>query len=106
MTRHLACPLSEVPDGGAHRVDVDGHPIAVVRIGDDVFAVGDTCSHQRISLSEGDVIVDSLEIECWKHGSCFSLKTGEPSALPANRPIPVYPVTVDADDVYVEIEDR
>jgi 3-phenylpropionate/trans-cinnamate dioxygenase ferredoxin component len=106
VTRHLACPLADVPDGSAHRVDVAGRPIAVVRIGDDVFAVGDICSHQRISLSEGEVMADSLEIECWKHGSCFSLKTGEPSSLPANRPVPVYPVTVESGEVYVEVEDR
>lgn len=103
MTLHRACPLADVPDGGAHRVDLEGQPIAVVRVGDDVFAIGDTCSHQRISLSEGEVDVRSLEIECWKHGSCFSLKTGEPSSLPANKPVPVYPVTVEGDDVYVEI---
>ncbi len=103
MTRHLACPLADLPDGEAHRVDVEGQPIAVVRVGDDVFAIGDTCSHQRISLSEGEVDVTSLEIECWKHGSCFSLKTGEPASLPANKPVPVYPVTIDGDDVYVEI---
>ena len=102
-TRQRVCAASEVADGTAHRVDVDGHPIAVVRCGDELFAVGDTCTHQRISLSEGDVLCATQEIECWKHGSAFSLVTGDPSALPAIKPIPVFPVSVEDDDVYVEV---
>ncbi len=46
---------------------------------------------------------DSLEIECWKHGSCFSLVSGDPNSLPATRPEPVYEVRVDGDDVLVDV---
>ena len=67
----------------ARRFDVDGHRVAVVRIGDDFYAIGDTCSHADYSLSEGDVWADEREIECPKHGSTFSLATGEPQTLPA-----------------------
>lgn len=103
MSGHRVCARDDIADGTARRVVVDGHAIAVVRIGDDVYAIGDTCSHQRISLSEGEVLCDSREIECWKHGSAFSLLTGEPSALPANRPVPVFPVSVTDGDVFVEV---
>jgi len=102
-TRARVATAGDVPDGGALRVVAEGHPVALVRIGDDLYAIGDTCSHQRVSLSEGEVLCATREIECWKHGSAFSLVTGEPSALPANRPVPVFPVTVDGDDVYVEV---
>ena len=101
--RHLIARRTELPECEARRVEVDGVPIAVVRVGDDVHAIGDTCTHQRISLSEGEVLCDRLEIECWKHGSTFSLLTGEPSMLPATKPTPVYPVVIDGDDVYVEV---
>ena len=67
----------------ARRFDVDGHRVALVRIGDDFYAIGDTCSHADYSLSEGDVWDDEREIECPKHGSTFSLLTGEPQTLPA-----------------------
>lgn len=103
MTRERACALADVPSGTAHQVVVDGHPIAVVRCGDDVYAVGDICSHQRISLSEGEVLCDSRQIECWKHGSAFSLVDGTPHALPATKPVPVFPVTVEGDEIYVEV---
>lgn len=103
MTRVRACSLSDIPDGTAHQVVVDGHPIAVVRCDGDVHAVGDICSHQRISLSEGEVMCAEKTIECWKHGSAFSLLTGAPSSLPATKPVPVFPATVESDDVYVEV---
>jgi 3-phenylpropionate/trans-cinnamate dioxygenase ferredoxin subunit len=86
--------LADLPEGKALRVEIGGHAIVLVRIGDDVYALGDVCSHQDISLSEGDVDCDEKLIECWKHGSAFSLETGEPESLPATKPVPVYEVRV------------
>jgi 3-phenylpropionate/trans-cinnamate dioxygenase ferredoxin subunit len=95
--------LSELVDGGARRVDIDGTPVCVVRVGDTVHAIGDTCSHADYSLSEGDVWADECAVECPQHGSLFSLETGEPESLPATRPVPVYKVEISGDDVYVEL---
>ena len=95
------CGVGDVAPGEAKRFVLGNLVLAVVRIDDDWYAVGDVCTHQRISLSEGEVHPGTREIECWKHGSCFSLETGEPSALPATRPIPVYPVRIDDGDVLV-----
>lgn len=96
------CSLSDVPEVGAARVVVDGTPVAVVRDGKGhLHAVGDTCSHAEVSLSEGEV--EDCSIECWLHGSRFDLVTGRPAALPAVLPIPVYPLTVDGDDVLVDV---
>lgn len=97
------CARDDLAPGSARCFDVDGHRVAVVRIGDDFYAVGDTCSHANFSLSEGDVWPDELEIECPKHGSTFSLTTGEPQSLPATTPVPVYDVIVEGDDVKVVI---
>jgi 3-phenylpropionate/trans-cinnamate dioxygenase ferredoxin subunit len=95
------CGRDDVPAGSARRFDLDGHRIAIVRIGDDFYAIGDRCSHADYSLSEGDVWEEEKEIECPKHGSTFSLETGEPQTLPATQPVPVYDVQVDGDDVKV-----
>jgi 3-phenylpropionate/trans-cinnamate dioxygenase ferredoxin component len=102
-TRERLCRVDDVAPGTARRFDVGRHRIALVRIGDDFYAVGDRCSHADFSLSEGEVWPDELEIECWKHGSTFSLKTGEPQSLPATRPVPVYDVRVEGDEVWVEL---
>ncbi len=95
---------SDLAPNSATRYVVAGRPVAVIRIGDDVYAIGDTCSHADVSLSEGEVDADTKHIECWKHGSCFSLETGEPDVLPATRPVPVYRVAVEGGDVFVEVE--
>lgn len=89
------CPAEEIAAGTARRFDVDGHRIAVIRIGDDFYALGDRCSHEDYSLAEGEVYPEELAIECWKHGSTFSVETGEPQSLPATKSVPTYPVTVD-----------
>lgn len=90
------CEAAEIAPGSARRFDVAGHHVAVVHIGDDWYAIGDTCSHADYSLSEGEVWDDEREIECPKHGSTFSLETGEPLTLPATAPVPVYEVRVTA----------
>ena len=95
------CGRDDLKPGEARRFDVEGHRIALVRIGDDFYAIGDRCSHEDYSLSEGEVLADDLEIECWKHGSTFSLTDGEPQSLPAVKPVPVYEIAVDGDDVSV-----
>ena len=95
------CGRDDVAAGEARRFDVGRERICLVRIGDDFYAIGDTCSHEDYSLAEGEVFTDELEIECWRQGSAFSLKTGEPSTLPATQPVPVYDVTVSGDDVIV-----
>jgi 3-phenylpropionate/trans-cinnamate dioxygenase ferredoxin subunit len=87
-------PLDDLNPGTARQVTVGGHVIALVRIEDDVYAIGDVCSHQDISLSEGEVLCDDRAIECWKHGSAFSLENGEPESLPATKPVPVYDARV------------
>jgi len=95
--------MDEMEPGTARRFDVGSHRIALVRIADDFYAVGDRCSHADFSLSEGEVWSDECEIECWKHGSTFSLKTGEPQSLPATRPVPTYDVVVEGTDVIVTL---
>ena len=101
MTFVRVCAASEVSPGEALAVDVDGTAVAVVRSGDDWYAIDDECSHAAIPLSEGDV--EGCEIECWLHGSRFDLRTGKPTGPPASEPVAIYPVTVDGDDVLVDV---
>ena len=104
MSRHRLCRQAEMKSGEARRFDFDGHRVALVRIDDDFYAIGDRCTHADVSLSEGEVFAEEREIECWKHGSAFSLVTGEALTLPATQPTPVYSVVLDGGDVFVEIE--
>jgi len=96
--------LDDLPPGTAKRVDVGTRRVALVRCDDSVYAIGDTCSHAEVSLSEGEVYCDEREIECWKHGSTFSLETGEPQSLPATRAVPVYDVEIEDGKIVVTIK--
>lgn len=103
VTTTRLCATDDIAPGAARRFDVGEHRIAVVRIGDDFYALGDRCSHADYSLAEGEIWEDELELECPKHGSTFKLEDGSPTCLPATRPVPVYRVRVDGDDVLVDL---
>jgi nitrite reductase/ring-hydroxylating ferredoxin subunit len=93
--------LADLRDRQPRRVVIDGVQVALVRVGDEVFAVIDVCSHAEVSLSEGEV--SDCTIECWLHGSRFDLRTGDPSGPPAFEPIATYPVQIEGqgDDAVV-----
>jgi 3-phenylpropionate/trans-cinnamate dioxygenase ferredoxin subunit len=97
-----ACSVADVIPGVALRVEVDGLDVAIVRDGDDFYAIEDECSHAAVALSEGDI--EGCEIECWMHGSRFDLRTGKPSGPPATEPVPVFSVQITGDDVLIDLD--
>jgi 3-phenylpropionate/trans-cinnamate dioxygenase ferredoxin component len=103
MTLLRAAAAADIAEGATLRVELAGKPICLARSGGEVFAIGDTCSHADVSLAEGDV--EDGGVECWLHGSRFDLRTGAPTGLPAIKPVPTYPVTIEGDDVLVEIQE-
>ncbi len=102
MSFTRACALADLTDSTPLRVEVDGLDVAVVRHGEEIFAIEDECSHAAVALSEGDV--DDCTIECWMHGSRFDLRTGKSTGPPATEPVPVFPVQIAGDDVLIDIE--
>lgn len=100
------CSIGDMADNSAQRFDAGGQRIALIRIDGDFYAIGDRCSHADFSLAEGEVDATEMTIECWKHGSQFSVVDGCPQSLPATRPVPVFTVVVDDGDVYVSVEPR
>lgn len=103
MDRTKVARVDDIPAGAGMRIDLGEDRIALFKIGDDVYAIGDRCSHAEASLAEGEVF--DLAVECPRHGSEFDLRTGHPDSLPATRPVPVYTVEVDGGDVYLSREE-
>lgn len=95
--------LATLPRERGIRVTVGEQRIAMFRVGDDVYAIGDVCSHAEASLSEGEVF--GTEVECPRHGSEFDITTGEPHSLPATRSVPTYEVAIEDGTVYLVLED-
>ena len=101
MSAERVCGASELVENQAKRVVVGGVPIALVKdSGGDIHAIGDTCTHGDISLSEG--FIEGEAIECWAHGSQFSLLTGQPLNLPAYEPVPVFTVELVDGDIFID----
>src|SRR3954465_15655102 len=94
------CARSEVPEDGALRVELPDVDVAIVDFEGELYAIEDVCSHAEVALSDGEVeeFDGAPTIECALHGSCFDLRTGEPTNLPATEPVPVYPVRVEGAD--------
>ena len=102
MSRKVAlCAFSSLYPGTADRFEVEGHRIALVRIDDSYYAIGNVCTHADFLLSDGEVDCAERTIECWKHGALFSLADGEALTLPATRATPVYDVVIEDDQVKV-----
>lgn len=102
MSEFVVGPLDSLVDGAGMRVDVGDERIAVFRVGDDVYAIGDRCSHAEASLSEGEVF--DTEVECPRHGAEFDLTSGTPLSLPATKPVPTYATSIRDGEVVLTIE--
>ena len=101
MKRVRAAALGEIAPGVPHLVVVDDVRLCMVRIGDQVHAIGDTCTHQRGSLSGGKL--SGARVACPSHGWMFDVRTGQCTFPPRGTAVPGYPVTIEGDAVWVEL---
>lgn len=104
MARVQVAPIADFPNEAGLRVEVSGHRIAMFRVGGEIYAIGDRCSHAEASLAEGEVFDN--EVECPRHGAAFSLADGRALTLPATSPVPVYKVDVEDGVVHLTIDEE
>lgn len=96
-----ACALEQLPEQGTLGVELNGRPLVIIRSEGEVFALDEFCTHEEVSLVDGEVYDHT--VECWLHGSCFDLRSGKPTGPPATKPIATYPVRIDGGDVLVAL---
>lgn len=89
---HQICPVDDLPSGERILFEIEGFSIALFRVGEKYYAIGDVCTHDNGPIGDGEL--DGLEVVCPRHGARFDLETGNATRLPAVRGIPVYPVRV------------
>ena len=92
---------ADVQEGRAKVVEAAGKRLALARVGGQVYAVQDLCTHDNGPLGEGEVIGET--IECPRHGARFDVKTGQPVTLPAVMPVKTFPVKTSGDEILVEL---
>lgn len=93
--------IDEIPDGGMRQYIAHGEPVGVYRVGGDVYAINDFCSHEETYLTDGDFEVEDMEVECHLHGSRFDVRDGSVRILPATKPVTAYQVKIEGDVVLV-----
>lgn len=93
--------IDEFEDGSMRQVVVKGEPVGIYRVGENVYAIHDVCTHEETYLTEGDFEPEDLEVECPLHGSRFNVETGEVRILPATKPVATYEVRVEEGNVLV-----
>jgi len=103
LVKTRVASTADLPAESMLRVEVSGVPICLVHAEDgNFYALGDTCTHEEYSLSEGELW--EMSVECPRHGSRFDVRTGKVTGLPAVIPAKTYPVSVEDGDIYVEVE--
>ena len=97
-------PTAELGPDEVRQVELDGRPdVAVYNLDGEFFATDDVCTHGEASLAEGDV--DGGEIICPFHLGRFDIRTGEASMAPCALALKTYPIRIDNDVAFIEVED-
>jgi apoptosis-inducing factor 3 len=91
-----------IGDGDVVGIDVDGAPIALYRLGNDIFATDGMCTHAVGLLADG--WVEDGEIECPLHQARFDIRTGKALCAPATEDLRTYPVKVENGNVLIDLE--
>jgi nitrite reductase/ring-hydroxylating ferredoxin subunit/uncharacterized membrane protein len=104
-TRWQALDIDSVPEDKLTKAKAGTQTLVVVRRGETIFALHDTCAHQGCSLSEGKLVDDGRRIECKCHGSRFELSDGSVNRGPAVYPQPRYEVRRSEDKIEVKRSD-
>jgi 3-phenylpropionate/trans-cinnamate dioxygenase ferredoxin subunit len=92
--------FDELPEGEARVFDVNGESIVLCKVGGQVFAVENRCTHDDGPLGEGSL--QGHEIECPRHGARFDVRDGRVLCLPAAHPVRTFSVRVEDGQVFVE----
>src|SRR6266516_4737603 len=83
-------------------VDVNGSPIALYRLSNEVFATSGICTHALALLSDG--FVEDGRIECPLHQGQFDIRSGKALCAPVTEDLRTYAVKLEGDDVFIDME--
>ena len=96
------CHENDLSQGDIRTFNIEGNPILLIKHGDKIYALDNTCTHDGAELSDGD-LVDG-QIQCARHGGRFNLETGEATQMPAVVGIESYRVEIRDGEIYVSLK--
>ena len=91
--------VSELKTGEMMAVTIGDDQVLLTNIDGNFHAIDDVCSHAYACLSDGDI--NGEEVECPLHGGSFNAMTGMPMNPPADKPLSIFQVKVEGDDIFV-----
>jgi 3-phenylpropionate/trans-cinnamate dioxygenase ferredoxin subunit len=97
---------ADIPPGGMAAFDIDGTEVLVANCEGIFYAINNICSHAYAELSDGELDTDDCSVTCPVHGSAFDLRSGRPNVLPAFEPVAAYRLSVQGDDIFIDITDE
>ena len=97
-----AAAVDELPADDVKGVNVQGLDIAFYRVGGEVFATSDICTHAQARLCEG--FLEGHEIECPLHQGRFDIRSGKALCAPLTDDLRVYPVKIEGGRVYIALD--
>lgn len=100
-TWHKAVPFSELDDEEPTQLEIQDQVIALCKVGDEVFAISDICTHEQAYLSDG--IIEDGCVECPLHMALFDIKTGKAMTEPASVDLKTFPVRMEDGVVWIEV---
>lgn len=89
-------------EGQLLSVTAGGEKLCLARVGGDVFAVRDRCTHAEYPLSDGSVGPD-YQLECALHGAIFDIRDGSVQSPPAETPVKTYVVKIENGWIWVGV---
>ncbi len=98
----FAANLADLPDPGRETIEIDGRMVVLLRVGADVFALDDVCTHDGGTLGDGELT--GYAIACPRHGAKFDIRDGRALTMPATRPTVAHQVKVEAGKVFVKLK--
>src|SRR5829696_2987986 len=101
MAWHRLAAVGDIPDDAPLETGVGTLPLALYKVGDEIYCTANLCTHAEAFLSDG--YLDGYEIECPLHGARFDIRDGRVLCQPGDRDVATYPVKVDGGDVFVDI---
>jgi nitrite reductase/ring-hydroxylating ferredoxin subunit len=97
-----AVALEDLKDGEVKGVKLDNEEIALYRVGDEVLATTDICTHEQCIISD-NYYLEGEEVECTCHGSRYNIRNGENTQPPSAEPLKIYPTKIENGEVFVEV---
>jgi 3-phenylpropionate/trans-cinnamate dioxygenase ferredoxin subunit len=96
-----ACAADDIDDEDLLRFDHGENTYCIYNTPEGFFATDGYCTHEEEHLENG-IVIDCV-IECPLHQGRFDVRNGKALSAPVCVDLKIWPVRIEADEVYINI---